>query len=227
MFQRQWERWGEFRKWQHDARTPVPPKVDGNSFAQYVKAVKEELAKHGQLQPFELKEDPQQQTALATWMEYLNFELLCKASRAKISTKAELAYDNAWTALQETGKISPSETRESIGPLSLLRRFTDESGRQLVSTYLHVEHVYVWSKSERDFHANIVEWVIGQVPLIDVPSLVSGRTKRKRQAMEDGEDGNFESGTHARRAKARLLKTGQPQFVRRSNRIAERRQAVR
>ncbi|PHH72469.1 hypothetical protein CDD80_4511 [Ophiocordyceps camponoti-rufipedis] len=54
------------RQWQRE------PGCHG--FSDYAEAVKRRLQRHGFHQPFQLKEDPDQQDQLTTWIEYLCFE---------------------------------------------------------------------------------------------------------------------------------------------------------
>lgn len=81
---------------------------------QHTLAVKRLLEKHGFQQPFLLKEDPNDQGKLSTWIEYLAFELLCLELYSTASMKLKEDYDQKWEKLVQSGFLMPSETETSV-----------------------------------------------------------------------------------------------------------------
>ena len=68
------EKWQDFSKRRETQRQCHREVAKGSPFAEYVAAVKARLQRHGYYRLFELREDPDDQTARETWIEYLNYE---------------------------------------------------------------------------------------------------------------------------------------------------------
>ncbi|KUI73485.1 hypothetical protein VM1G_08918 [Cytospora mali] len=156
--------------------------VRGRNFADYADAAKRRLAQHGQ-RTVELMQDPRQQSALTTWMEYLNFEYWWYDQYVAALAKLRPTYDDAWRALQKSGVLHPSETRASLNKFTLVCRQTGNTQQAIVSSYLKESKAYDWMKLKMDRQAMLLEWAVCQVPLIDVPPAKEG-IKGRLQAQE-------------------------------------------
>lgn len=245
VFARQLERWREFRKWQVDKRRQQnritttnatgrsrsrysqpsdPVEVLGATSTQYAEAVNSRLVCHGQ-QKAELGQDPQQQDALTTWLEYLSFEYWWYDNWLATLELQRPKYEKAWRALKSSGILRPPETRASLNRFDLACRATNAGTRQkvVVSTFLKYSEAFQRLQSKIGRQAMLLEWVVSQVPLIASPSEHKRGTKRTRDGSKGdngGKEGDDGPQKRVRFNEPRILK--QPQSLRRSSRIAAR-----
>lgn len=82
-------------------------------FPEYAKALKERLAKHGFIRPFQLNEDLTRQDKLTTWIEYLGYEYWWYDQFAP-SKSGEQRYKEAWKKLVDSVVLRSFETEEYI-----------------------------------------------------------------------------------------------------------------
>ncbi|KAG7287428.1 hypothetical protein NEMBOFW57_006939 [Staphylotrichum longicolle] len=112
-------------------------------FPQYVTAVKKRLAAHDFTKRFNLKEDPRSQDALATWIEYLDFEWWWTDKYEDWNQRNVEPHDEAWEKLEDACLLQPGETEEDIWSISkgMQRMMALESARQLArDTKAYLEH---------------------------------------------------------------------------------------
>ncbi|UNI16685.1 hypothetical protein JDV02_003099 [Purpureocillium takamizusanense] len=83
-------------------------------FSDYVNAVRRRLARHGFTRPFQLKEDPEQQDGLTTWIEYLCFEYWWLDRHKDSIKRLEPDHDRRWQELVDLKVPKPHETKEFI-----------------------------------------------------------------------------------------------------------------
>lgn len=134
VFHAQSSHWLEFRRWQaHNRREGSPRPLDAWSgspdadlaygcflgefrlrSASYTKAAKKLLAEYAFVRPFQLHDDPKQQDALTTWIEYLAYACAVHYRHTCLVKKYQPGYDAAWKALVESKVLRPSETKENI-----------------------------------------------------------------------------------------------------------------
>ncbi|KAM5347051.1 hypothetical protein ACJ41O_010056 [Fusarium nematophilum] len=107
VFERQWDRWDQFRRYQ--LRVRQPPRTLGQHFRRCQKR----LAKHSISSPFHLEEHPPDQDELSQWIEYLYFEY---AEYKKFSwyKRRHEQYKEAWEKLVDSKMLKPNETRDYI-----------------------------------------------------------------------------------------------------------------
>ncbi|KAH6982348.1 hypothetical protein BKA56DRAFT_585734 [Ilyonectria sp. MPI-CAGE-AT-0026] len=105
-----------------------------DGFPQYAEAVKRRLAQHDFTRPCHLHEDPKQQDALTTWIEYLNFEYwwLYRHTRAMESMRS--AHDKAWQELLDLKVLRPHESQKFLQTMASLseRQAEEEQAREAV-----------------------------------------------------------------------------------------------
>ena len=105
-----WEDDRRVRRWQrHHQR-----EKGCNGFLDYVDAVKRRLARHGFTRPFQLLEDPQQQDALTTWIEYLGFEYWWLDRHQDSVNRLEPDYNERWQQMVVLKVLKPHETKDFI-----------------------------------------------------------------------------------------------------------------
>ncbi|KAJ2897766.1 hypothetical protein MKZ38_004389 [Zalerion maritima] len=128
VFQRQLQRWQDFRKWQDDNRASgwdvqqslrerqrrLCRERGCRGLRDYAEAVKRRLARHGFTQPFELDEDPKKQDKLTTWIEYLNYEYWWLDKYAGDVERLEPEHDRLWQELANDKVLRPHETKEFV-----------------------------------------------------------------------------------------------------------------
>ena len=107
VFESQMGNWRHFRRWQHKNRK-------GGRFHKYVEGVKQGLAEHGVMRPFNMEEDPERQDKLTTWIEYLDFEYWWYDKDMRFVKRHQARYDEAWKKLVESRVLRPFETEEVI-----------------------------------------------------------------------------------------------------------------
>ncbi|KAL5331131.1 hypothetical protein ACEPPN_000660 [Leptodophora sp. 'Broadleaf-Isolate-01'] len=107
VFESQWRRWREFRRWQQIKR-------EEGRFSKYVEGVKGDLAKHGFTRSFQLDEDPKRQDKLTTWIEYLDYEYYWYDKKMSFVKRHQPRYNEVWKKLVDSKVLSPSETEEFI-----------------------------------------------------------------------------------------------------------------
>lgn len=238
----QLSRWRDFRTWQIDNRaqeqTPGPSiqeqvdeqerrhrppvfEVRGGTFAQYTDAVNRRLARHGQ-PAVELLQDPEQQSELTTWMEYLNFEYWWFNAYVTSLARQQTRHDKAWKAIKDSGVLPPPATQESTHEMKLaaLRVHVGRNDEALLAKIWACQSALMERnrlRSRVGCHRLIVEWVASQVPLI-VPPGTKRPTKCKIVQSEDDTSGRRKRICLA--STTRVIK--QPQALRRSARIAAR-----
>ncbi|XP_044719102.1 uncharacterized protein HRG_07667 [Hirsutella rhossiliensis] len=126
LFERQLQRWQDFRKWQIDNRDLED---DDGGFPDYVEAVRRRLARHEFTRPFQLREDPKQQDKLTTWIEYLNFEYWWFDRYTKSAERLKPDHDKAWQELVDFNVLRPHETEESVRTLASAMKAQAEDDR--------------------------------------------------------------------------------------------------
>ena len=91
--------------WKYESRFLKQSGIDG--FTAYTHAVEKRLLSHKFTQPFQLAEDPRQQDARTTWVEYLSYIYWWQDQHAAEMKAAERQYRKAWDELQSS-YASPS-----------------------------------------------------------------------------------------------------------------------
>lgn len=105
------------RFWQEEHRRlqrSVREHHGDGGFPQYVEAVKRRLAAHNFTKAVWLEQDLERQDALATWIEYLNFEYWWDEKFDAEVRQLQPKHDEAWVELRSANVLRPLETSESI-----------------------------------------------------------------------------------------------------------------
>lgn len=104
----------QYRDWSHFIGHEGSKTKEGR-FPEYVKALKDRLAKHGFTRIFQLDQDPAQQDKLTTWIEYLGYEYWWYDLYHDAITKNVVErYNNSWKKLVDSNLLRPFETEEYI-----------------------------------------------------------------------------------------------------------------
>ena len=85
-----------------------------NGFSDYADALKRRLVRHGFARPFQLREDPQRQDALTTWIEYLGFEYWWLDRHQDSVNRLEPDYNERWQQMVVLKVLKPHETKDFI-----------------------------------------------------------------------------------------------------------------
>jgi hypothetical protein len=87
--------------------------TEGGS-ANYTEAAKTLLAEYDFVRPFQLHDDPKQQDALTTWIEYLAYACAVHYRDTRRVKTLQPGYEEAWKTLVDSKVLRPSETKEYI-----------------------------------------------------------------------------------------------------------------
>ena len=139
-------------------------------FTAYTQAVEKRLASHKFTQPFQLAEDPSQQDARTTWVEYLNYVYWWRDQHAAAMTASEPQYRKAWDELQRFD-ASPSSTKSTTTgtldeELSATRAELKGTRRQIRS-FIQRTKAYQRAKAAVRRQELRAQWVLEQLPLIE------------------------------------------------------------
>ena len=107
VFSRQWGEWRCFRDHQRYMR-------ESDRFSAYCQRLHDRLTKHGFEQSFQLHKDPDQQNAMDTWIEFLNWEYWQYDESARVISRRQSRHDNAWKKLVDSKVLKSYETEELL-----------------------------------------------------------------------------------------------------------------
>ena len=148
-----------------------------DGFTAYTSAVEKRLLSHNFRLPFQLVEDPRQQDARTTWVEYLSYIYWWQDRYAALMKDYEPLYRQAWDELLSfhyaSASANISTTNEPLdGKLSSIKAELAATTKK-TENFIHDTKQY--RRLEKAFHRQQqrAEWVLGQLPLIKetVPSL--------------------------------------------------------
>ena len=89
----------------------------------YTEALRALLAQYDFARSFQLQDDPAHQDAVTTWIEYLGFVCAAHYRFTRLIQHHQPVHDEGWKALEDSGVLRPSETREDLeDPKSTSRR---------------------------------------------------------------------------------------------------------
>jgi hypothetical protein len=133
VFGNQRRHWLGFRQWQaHNRREGRPRSLEAwydedadpayecfvrcfrRGSANYTEATQKLLAEYDFVRPFQLHDDPKQQDALTTWIEYLAFACAVHYRYTRRVEKLQPGYEEAWKTLVDSKVLRSSETKEYI-----------------------------------------------------------------------------------------------------------------
>ncbi|KAJ4259647.1 hypothetical protein NW762_007577 [Fusarium torreyae] len=107
VFERQLERWNQFRRYQLRVRR------NSDTFEEYLARCNKCLSKHSLPTPMHLKQDPTDQDSLSQWFEYMCFEL-SECKKYSWYKRYHQQYETAWQTLVGSKVLSPHETRDQV-----------------------------------------------------------------------------------------------------------------
>lgn len=107
MYERQWDRWDQFRHHQLSVRSRP------ETFSEHSARCRKRLAKHSFAGSLHLKKHPSDQTELSQWIEYLCFEYF-EYEKFLRHKQSHQQYMEAWENLVSTKVLKPDETRDDI-----------------------------------------------------------------------------------------------------------------
>ncbi|KAL8944999.1 MAG: hypothetical protein Q9211_000389 [Gyalolechia sp. 1 TL-2023] len=163
-------------------------------FTAYTHAVEKRLASHKFTQPFQLAENPRQQDAWTTWVEYLNYVYWWRDAHAEEMEATESRYLDVWDDLKrfKPSQISPTSTTRTLDEELSATRSELEASRQLISKYVYAAKVHKRQQRRVRTCELRVAWVLEQLSLMGPPtpslehevpkhnsSASSGKKKRK------------------------------------------------
>ncbi|KAI1632199.1 hypothetical protein F4809DRAFT_628848 [Biscogniauxia mediterranea] len=119
----QFERQEAFRRAKQ--RDLIKDHKDGD-FPGYIEAIKRCLDNHGFKKSFQLRQDPDQQDDITTWIEYLGYEYLWYDRVLGMLEPLQPHYDEQWKKLVNRKVVSPYETRETSKLLKIEERIDNE-----------------------------------------------------------------------------------------------------
>ncbi|KAH0556037.1 hypothetical protein GP486_006023 [Trichoglossum hirsutum] len=163
------------------------PGVIRQGFTAYTQAVEKRLASHNFTQPFQLTEDPRQQDARTTWVEYLNYVYWRRDWHAAAMKAAEPQSCKARDELLRFD-ASPSSTTSTTGTLeeelSATRaelKTTRQQIRNFKGTKAHQREETAVRRQELR-----AQWVLGQLPLIETTSSLGREAARNDSNASSG-----------------------------------------
>ena len=139
-------------------------------FTAYTQAVEKRLASHKFTQPFQLAEDPSQQDARTTWVEYLNYVYWWRDQHAAAMTASEPQYRKAWDELQRFD-ASPSSTKSTT--TGTLDEELSATRAELKGTRWQIRSFIQRTKAYQRENAAVrrqevrAQWVLDQLPLVE------------------------------------------------------------
>lgn len=144
VFEKQVFDWRDFRLWQTynrnkpSADITIHPRVMAyESFSShfrrkspnYTEALGSLLAQYGFTRPFQLQDNPADQDALTTWIEYLGFVCADHYRSTRFIERGQPKQDEAWKALVDSGVLRPFETQEYLDDIKSAFRLDAEEAR--------------------------------------------------------------------------------------------------
>lgn len=157
------------------AETRLVERSGTQGFAAYKEAVERRLASHHFTQPYKLTEDPRQQDARTTWIEYLSYTYVLLDEKKMRMSAAEPRYQRAWDEFMSYTEMPlPTSTPEK--ELSV--------AREKISRL--VQKTWIYRERERSFrlHERRAVWILEQLLLINKAS----GCKEKAEAEETHEN---------------------------------------
>ena len=146
-----------------------------NGFTAYTHAVEKRLASHKFMQTFQLAEDPRQQDAWTTWVEYLNYVYWWRDRQAAAMKAAEPQYREACNNLQRFDAALSSTTSTTTRTLDedlSATRAALEVTRQQIREFIRGIKAYQRAETAVRYQELRAQWVLEQLPLIETtPSL--------------------------------------------------------
>ncbi|KAM6535610.1 hypothetical protein FALCPG4_005164 [Fusarium falciforme] len=107
VYERQWERWDQFRRHQLSVRSQP------ETFSEHSSRCQKRLAKHSFAGSLHLEKNPSDQTELSQWIEYLCFEYF-EYEKFLRHKQSHQQYKEAWMNLVSTKVLKPDETQDDI-----------------------------------------------------------------------------------------------------------------
>ena len=183
------------RIWEYEQRYLEASGTEG--FVAYTQAVERRLTSHHFTQPFQLAEDPRQQDARTTWVEYLSYVYWWRDRHAAAMEAAEPQYRQAWHELQHFDTSPLSTTSTTAGALDEelgAARAQLETTMQQIRKFIKGTNAY--RREEKAVHRQELraQWALEQLTLLNTvssPDRVSTRkslganSSKKRKATDD------------------------------------------
>ncbi|UPK91266.1 hypothetical protein LCI18_002201 [Fusarium solani-melongenae] len=107
VYERQWERWDQFHRYQLSVRTQP------EAFSEHSSRCQKRLAKHSFAGSLHLEKNLAEQTELSDWIEYLCFEYF-QYEKFLRHKQSHQQYKEAWRNLVSTKVLKPDETQGDI-----------------------------------------------------------------------------------------------------------------
>ncbi|KAI9671162.1 MAG: hypothetical protein M1817_003669 [Caeruleum heppii] len=142
-------------------------------FAAYMQAVERRLASHHFTQPFQLAEDPRQQDARTTWVEYLSYVYWWRDRHAAAMEAAVPRYRQAWDELHHFDASPLATTSTTTGALDEelgAARVQLEMTRQQIRKFIRGTKAYRRGEMAVRRQELRAQWVLEQLPLINPTS---------------------------------------------------------
>ncbi|KAK3337506.1 hypothetical protein B0T19DRAFT_397118 [Cercophora scortea] len=164
--------------------------VKDGSFAQYEKAARHRLAKHGFREVFRLLKDPRQQNERVEWIEYLEFECWWQDVNAQTVQRHKPSHDAAWEKLVKSGVLRTGETEEDLftSPISDPDQQNNTPRDEAIRGFMGQTKAYRDAKAVECRQSLRVQWALNQMPKKpEVARKPAARTGKRRRLQEDEE----------------------------------------
>ncbi|KAI0406997.1 hypothetical protein F4802DRAFT_605835 [Xylaria palmicola] len=176
-------------------------------FAQYEKAARHRLAKHGFREVFRevfrLLKDPRQPTERVEWIEYLEFECWWLDVNAKTVQRHKPSHDAAWEELVKSGVLRTGETEEDLFTSPISASDQQNTPRdEAIRGFMGQTKAYRNAKAVECRQSLRVQWALSQIPKKPAARKPAARAgKRRLQEEEEAPDVLKEGKRRSTRAK--------------------------
>ena len=159
------------RIWEYEPRFLEISGTEG--FTAYAQAVRRRLASHQFTQSFRLAEDPRQQDARTTWVEYLNYVYWWRDRHVAAREAAEPQHRQAWDELQHFDTSPPSTGLTTAGALDKelgAARAQVETAMRQIRKFIKGTNAYRREETAVHRQERRAQWVREQLPLLETAS---------------------------------------------------------
>ncbi|KAI0868387.1 hypothetical protein GGS24DRAFT_482530 [Hypoxylon argillaceum] len=165
-----------------------------DGFVAYTRAVEKRLTSHGFTQAFRLAEDPRQQDAWTTWVEYLSYTYCCHDRYVNAMSTSEHRYRKAWAQFQGFVSSQPSlspSTGSLVGDLDATKAEL-EATMQQVNNFMQKTKAYRWKELAARRRKMRAYWILEQLSSIETERKAaehdtSANVSRKRESSENND----------------------------------------